>query len=682
MLNLRVAPALGIVFLLQGAAGAVCSSDKCTDLTAIENVRAVVSAACDCSGAESHKKYVKCAKEIVNGAIADATLQPTCKKPVLKCEARSTCGKPKSKICCVKNPKNNKVKALTVRGSKCPKQGQLCDHPAALADACTAEGACTKRQGIRSFKSVQKVLTTSCALPSCHSPYQRQGELVLDSEDVSYKSLVNRPAELPEATGLLRVKPGDPAGSFLVKKLRGQGPGDAMPQSGGLLAEPIITMIEDWIARGALSTAEECKAPSPGAESLCDDSDVSTGDYHWAPLEALEVPPPGEGIQLYFPPRDVPPGQEWETCLAVRPDWTAIAQQIGLAPGRLPVIKKQTYRMHPGSHHLLLYAYVGRFPDEWANGYFPCIAANCINAADCPTDANGIDPPGTDPEDDSALVLPIGGTQVAGTRYEVAYPQGVGIPVLTKDTVLIINPHFTNPFQPPQPIYGEGWLNLEFYKQGESKATLDGIFAINYGDLFVEPFETRTISRVWKPRSILGGDGADAAVFQLFGHMHKRATEFTIDFVSGGTCENTDRPCGRDSDCSGGRGCIRVPSAEDTTIYYTTAWDQAPIMDFPDPYFRVHHDQGLRWTCTHTNGVQGDPTRPPKKCYDGCTTCGWDEASRTCIFTRGVQFGIDQAPRVYQENEPMPLVFGQLADDDMCNMFGYFVNEEDLALLP
>src|SRR6185503_10967777 len=169
MLNLRVAPALGIVLLLQGAAGAVCSSDKCTDLTAIENVRAVVSAACDCSGAESHKKYVKCAKEIVNGAIADATLQPTCKKPVLKCEARSTCGKPKSKICCVKNQKNNKVKALAVRGSKCPKQGQLCDHPAALVDACTTEGACSKRQGLRSFKSVQKVLTTSCALPSCHS---------------------------------------------------------------------------------------------------------------------------------------------------------------------------------------------------------------------------------------------------------------------------------------------------------------------------------------------------------------------------------------------------------------------------------------------------------------------------------------------------------------------------------
>ena len=29
----------------------------------------------------------------------------------------------------------------------------------------------------------------------------------------------------------------------------------------------------------------------------------------------------------------------------------------------------------------------------------------------------------------------------------------------------------------------------------------------------------------------------------------------------------------------------------------------------------------------------------------------------------------------------MPLVFGLLADDDMCNMFGYFINQADLPRL-
>ena len=686
---MRVLPWLVLPLALflprRGIAGAACSSNTCTDLAAIDNIRAVVSAACDCNAAESHGKYKKCAKEVLKAAVADGTLPNTCKKPVLKCEAQSTCGKAKSKICCVMSSKG-KVKALAVRGSKCPRSGQLCDHPGALADACTAEGACTKRKGVRSFKSVQRVLQTSCALPSCHSTFARQGELVLETEDVSYKSLVNRPADLPEAAGLMRVTPGDPASSFLIKKLRGQGPGLNMPESGGPLAEPIIQMIEDWISRGALSTADECKAPSPGAESLCDDEQQTGGDFTWAPLPALEPPAASEGVQLYFPKKDVPPGTEWEVCYAVKPDWTTVAKDIGLTAPHLPVIKSQTYRMHPGSHHLLLYAYMGGHPEQWPDGFFPCVAANCTNAADCPKDADGIDDPNDPTDDDSAIVIPIGGTQVAGTRYEVNYPQGVGIPILTPNTVLIINPHFTNPFQPAQPVYGEGWLNLNFYKEGENKAVLDGIFAINFADLFVEPYQTRSISRIWKPRSILGGGDADAAIFQLFGHMHKRATEFQIDYVRGGHCSvNTDRLCGRDSDCNNGQTCIKGVAAEDTTIYYTTAWDQAPIVDFPAPYFRVQRDEGLRWTCTHTNGVEGDPGRPAKKCYDGCTTCGWDPATRTCIFTRGHALhipGYTDDFKVYQEGEPMPLVFGQLADDDMCNMFGYFINQADLSKLP
>jgi hypothetical protein len=669
---------VGLVSAASGPARAQCTSAKCTDLDAVQNVRALVSAACDCASASSHKQYVKCAKQVVKAAVNEGTLQKPCKGSIMKCEARSTCGKSRSSICCVMNPKNSKVKAVAVRGSRCPSSGTLCEQPGSLADACSAEGACIQRSGIRSFKSVQRVFTTSCALPSCHSTFARQGGLVLETEDVSYKSLVDHAAAHVEATDRLRVKPGDPASSFLIQKLRGEGPGDPMPQSGGLLAEPIITMIEDWISRGALTSAEECKNAN-----TCDDSG-QVGDYHWQPLPALEQPPASEGTQLYFPKLDVPAGQEWERCYAVRPNWTQIAQDIGLPAGQLPIIREQTYRMHPGSHHLLLYAYVGKYPEQWPDHPFPCVAANCIASGDCPADADGIDDPDNPDDDDTAVVLPIGGTQVAGTRYDVKYPEGVGIPVLGPNSVLIVNPHYTNPFTPPQDIYGEAWLNLYFYHTGEFKVLLDGIFAINYADLFVEPFQTRTISRVWQPRSILGGapGGVDAAVFQLFGHMHKRATEFQIDYLRGGHCSVNNKPCGRDGDCNNSQTCVRIPGAEDTTIYYTTAWDQAPIVDFPDPYFRVNGDEGLRWTCTHTNGVEGDPTRPPKKCYDGCTTCGWDAASRTCIFHRGVQLGIESQPHVYQEGEPMPLVFGQLADDDMCNMFGYFINADQLSQLP
>jgi hypothetical protein len=162
-------------------------------------------------------------------------------------------------------------------------------------------------------------------------------------------------------------------------------------------------------------------------------------------------------------------------------------------------------------------------------------------------------------------------------------------------------------------------------------------------------------------------------------------------------------------------------AAEDTTIYYTTEWDAAPILDFARPYFPVNRDQGLRWTCTHVNGIPGDPAYPPKRCEEGCEVCGWDPPSRTCRFCktlaqpslywkvdahschkrdgscsdgvcrnnetptceddRDCDTPVPDTPRVYAEGDPMPLAFGLLADDDMCNMFGYFINGEDLANL-
>jgi len=648
-----------LLVLLAGSArahpGATCESSRCSDTTMIGSVRAQVASSCSCAAAENPKAYMRCVRQVLGSALTEGHMPRSCKTTIAHCEAELGCGR-----------------------------------------------------GYRPFASVQSVFKTSCALPSCHSTLSRQGDLVLESEDVSYASLVSQPATQPEAhaAGMLRVKPGDPKDSFLVRKLRGEGPGDAMPQASEPLPRSTIKVIEKWIKRGARTTAEECPPSNRndgrrGSGKLCNDRPVVSGNYVWHPQPPLDPPAPGTGIQLYAPPRDVAPGTEWETCYVVRPDWPALAAAAGYPPGQLPVIRRQTYRMHDGSHHLLLYAYFGQHPEQWADGYFPCSAANCINASDCPTDSGGF------------ATIPIGGTQVAGTRYEVDYPEGVGIPVLTPNSVLIINEHYTNPFQPPQPIYGEAWLNLDFYAPGEFKVLLDGIFAINFSDLLVEPFETRTISRVWQPRGLLTRQPADAAVFQLFGHMHKRGQSFQIDVVRGGSCSGDGGACGRDEDCAckpwesncaPGQTCVRGPGAEDTEIYYTDHWDRAPVLDFTKPYLLINRNEGLRWTCVHTNGVAGDPTRPPKKCSAGCRACGWDAPSGTCHFcptlaNPGLDWSTaDQAcgyfeddgfhpmaaatPRIFQADEPMPLVFGELADDDMCNMFGYFINQQSLPLLP
>lgn len=577
----------------------------------------------------------------------------------------------------------------------------------------SALDGCPINLSAKTFRSVQQVFAQSCAFTTCHSPIGRQGGLVLSSEQLSWSSLVDVEPQHPEAKamGLMRVASGDPEKSFLLRKLRGLGPGDPMPQAGGLLSEEIISVIEAWIERGAHETLEECEAlgeetafEGGGAhagdvQTVCDAEPIEVGDFEWEPEPPLPVPASNEGIQLYVPPHPVAAGSEWELCWAFRIDWEKVRDDMGVAG--LPAIAWQEYRMHEGSHHLLLYSYFGENTEwNWPEGPFKCSAGNCVNPGICRDDvcisgrvgqscSNNAQCSECPP--DGRQILPIGGTQVAGTRYQTFYPEGVGIPVLNPRAVIIANLHYNNPFQPAQEIYSEAWLNLYFHKPGQFKAILDGIFAIGFNDLVVEPYERRVMDTIWRPRGLISGE-SDAAVFQLFGHMHKRGVRFQIDLVSGGTCSASGALCTRDSDCrcrpaqrnncTPGQTCILGPNWEDTTIYRTNSWDNSPVVDYPKPYLMVPKEAGLRWTCEHVNGIEGDEDRPPKRCHDGCTVCGWDPETRTCRFTRGSQLGFHESTRVYQEGEPMPLAFGELADDDMCNMFGYFIPANLLDRLP
>jgi len=74
-----------------------------------------------------------------------------------------------------------------------------------------------------------------------------------------YTTLVNAPAanRAGSARGLILVKPGDPANSFLLTKLRltsstdpAFGPGQPAPAPGSTCAET-LAVIEQWIQRGA-----------------------------------------------------------------------------------------------------------------------------------------------------------------------------------------------------------------------------------------------------------------------------------------------------------------------------------------------------------------------------------------------------------------------------------------------
>jgi len=100
------------------------------------------------------------------------------------------------------------------------------------------------------FTRVQnEVFTPTCAQLGCHDPLGQQSQQVL-SNGRAYANTVNVPSvELPS---IARVKPGDPANSYLYRKITGAGiTGDRMPQGLPPLSDAQIKLVRDWIRRGA-----------------------------------------------------------------------------------------------------------------------------------------------------------------------------------------------------------------------------------------------------------------------------------------------------------------------------------------------------------------------------------------------------------------------------------------------
>ncbi len=100
------------------------------------------------------------------------------------------------------------------------------------------------------FTRVQnEIFTPTCAVIGCHDPIGRQSQLLLTSGN-AYANIVNVPSvEMPS---LPRIKPGDPQSSYLYRKITGAGiTGDRMPQAGPPLSDAQLSLVRDWIRRGA-----------------------------------------------------------------------------------------------------------------------------------------------------------------------------------------------------------------------------------------------------------------------------------------------------------------------------------------------------------------------------------------------------------------------------------------------
>jgi hypothetical protein len=107
------------------------------------------------------------------------------------------------------------------------------------------------------FASIQaNVFTPICT--QCHSGAGAAQGLPLDAAS-SYAALVGVPSS--EVPSLLRVKPGDPANSYLVHKIEGRASvGARMPLNQPALPSATIQVIRQWIQDGAQPAASAANA--------------------------------------------------------------------------------------------------------------------------------------------------------------------------------------------------------------------------------------------------------------------------------------------------------------------------------------------------------------------------------------------------------------------------------------
>ncbi len=121
------------------------------------------------------------------------------------------------------------------------------------------------------------IFTPICSV--CHVGGGAPEGLRLDAAN-SYNLLVGVPST--EVPSLLRVKPGDPANSYIIQKLQGHAAvGAQMPLGGPYLSQDTIAFIQQWIANGAPPAATAAAAAPLAVTSIVPDG-----------TEPLTEPPP------------------------------------------------------------------------------------------------------------------------------------------------------------------------------------------------------------------------------------------------------------------------------------------------------------------------------------------------------------------------------------------------------
>lgn len=134
---------------------------------------------------------------------------------------------------------------------------------------------------------------------NCHTGANAPRGLRLDSEENSYAFLVNRAAD--EIPTLMRVNPGKPDDSYLIKKLDGAADivGARMPLGGPYLSQEQIDQVRSWIANGAPRTGTGSATTKIARASAQKLNSQVTVDLHFSrPLQFETITP--DSISVFY----------------------------------------------------------------------------------------------------------------------------------------------------------------------------------------------------------------------------------------------------------------------------------------------------------------------------------------------------------------------------------------------
>lgn len=243
---------------------------------------------------------------------------------------------------------------------------------------------------------------------------------------------------------------------------------------------------------------------------------------------------PHRGFQMRMGRFTVPPAHEREVC-----------EFRELPNSKATDVQAFEMAQSPGSHHFVIWAYVGDHHDAAA---FP---HGIVDAPGC----TGLGPDFFARANLFGMQIPKGG---------VAFPPGVAVRIEPHQFVFL-NSHYINQ-SPTKPLVPSIVFNLITAKPGTVKHHAESIILGNYA-IEVPPHGTASLTSEWHAP-------VDLNVIQLSTHQHKRGTGVTIDAM--------------------------VDGVDAGQLFRNTNWAEPRDYNPPAP-IRVKAGDGFRFTCEWKN---------------------------------------------------------------------------------